>query len=86
MEKNDKLNINNIENYMKKHTKERKDFFGNKITKENKKNVHISFKDFFKGKKLCDLINIESFKSFNIIEQNNPKTIKPFCTRCCSIF
>ena len=38
------------------------------------------------GKKLCDLINIESFKSFNIIEQNNPKTIKPFCTRCCSIF
>ena len=86
VEKNDKLNINNIENYMKKHTKERKDFFGNKITKENKKNVHISFKDFFKGKKLCDLINIESFKSFNIIEQNNPKTTKPFCTRCCSIF
>ena len=66
VEKNDKLNINNIENYMKKHTKERK--------------------DFFKGKKLCDLINIESFKSFNIIERNNPKTIKPFCTRCCSIF
>ena len=81
-----RLNINNIEKIIKNHTKERKDSFGNKISKENKKNVHISFKDKVKKKKLIELIPIESFKSFNIIEENKNKTTQPYCTRCCSIF
>ena len=45
-----KLNINNIEKIIKMNKKERKDSFGNKIMKENKKNVHISFKDIVKKK------------------------------------
>ena len=81
-----KMNLNNIENMIKKHKKERKDSFGNTITKENKKNVHINFKDFSNKKKLIELIPIESFKSFNLIEENKNKTPKPYCSRCCSIF
>ena len=82
-----KLNINNIEQIIKKHnTKERKDSFGNKITKENKKNVHICFKDIEKEKKLIELIPIESFKSLNIIEENKNKETQPYFTKCCSIF
>ena len=84
VETDSKLNINNIEQMIKKHkTKERKDSFGNKITKENKKNVHICFKD---KKTLTELIPIESFKSLNIMEQNDNKKIQPYFTRCCSIF
>ena len=86
VETDPKINLNNIENMIKIHKKERKDSFGNKITKENKKNVHIIFKDFSKKKKLVELIPIESFKSFNIMEQNKNKTTKPYCTRCCFIF
>ena len=82
-----KLNINNIEKILiKKHTKERKDSFGNKITKENKKNVHISFNDIVKKKKLIELIPIESFKSFNLMEQDDNKKTQSHFTRCCSIF
>ena len=82
------LNINNTDNIIKKNseTKERNDSFGNKITKENKKNVHICFKDLINKKKFIEFIPIESFKSFNIIEENKNKTTQPYCTRCCSIF
>lgn len=82
------LNINNADNIIKKNseTKERNDSFGNKITKENKKNVHICFKDLINKKKFIEFIPIESFKSFNIIEENKNKTTQPYCTRCCSIF
>jgi len=83
---NIKLDINNIDKIIKTNTKERKDSFGNKITKENKKNVHICFKDFVNKKKLIEFIPIESFKSFNIIEQNKNKNTQNYCTRCCSIF
>ena len=83
---NIKLDINNIDKIIKTNTKERKDSFGNKITKENKKNVHICFKDFANKKKLIEFIPIESFKSFNIIEQNKNKNTQNYCTRCCSIF
>ena len=81
-----RLNINNIEKIIKNHTKERKDSFGNKISKENKKNVHISFKDKVKKKKLIELIPIESFKSFNIMEKDENKKTQSHFTRCCSIF
>ena len=81
-----KLDIDNIDKILQKHTKERNDSFGNKITKSNKKNVHISFQKNNKQKKFIELIPIESFKSFNIIEQNQNKIAKPYISRCCAIF
>ena len=81
-----KLDIDNIDKILQKHTKERNDSFGNKITKSNKKNVHISFQKNNKQKKFIELIPIESFKSFNMIEQNQNKIAKPYISRCCAIF
>ena len=81
-----KLNINNIEKMIKNHSKERSDSFGNKITKGNKKNVHICFQTNSKKKKFIEYIPIESFKSFNIIDNNQNKIAKPYISRCCAIF
>ena len=81
-----KLNMNNIEKLIKNHSKERNDSYGNKITKDNKKNVHISFQSNNKQKKFIELIQIESFKKFNITENNQNEIAKPYITRCCAIF
>ena len=81
-----KLSINNIEKMIKNHSKERNDSFGNKITKGNKKNVHICFQNNSKKKKFIEYIPIESFKNFNIIENSQNKIAKPYITRCCAIF
>ena len=62
-----RLNINNIEKIIKKHTKERKDSFGNKITKENKKNVHISFKDKVKKKMKMMMMMMISYQLLILI-------------------
>ena len=81
-----KLSVNNIETMIKNNSKDRSDSFGNKITKGNKKNVHISFQNNSKEKKFIEFIPIESFKSFNISEYNQKKIAKPYITRCCAIF
>ena len=81
-----KLNINNIDKLIKNHSKERSDSFGNKITKDNKKNVHICFQSNNSKKKFIELIPIESFKRFNITENNQNKIAKPYISKCCAIF
>ena len=95
VDKSPKLNMNNIENIIKNlnieknNNKERKDYYGNTINKNNKKKVHISFKDNIKIKdnKLVEMVPIQSFKSFNIIHKNEDKIInKPSFSRCCEIF
>ena len=85
-ELNSKLDFNNIDKSLQTPIKERKDSFGNVITKENKRNVHISFQGDSSQKKLIDLIPIQSFKKFNIIEKNENKITKPYISRCCEIF
>ena len=92
------LNINNIDNIVKQlnlenknnscnNIKQRKDYFGNIINKNNKKKVHISFKDLNNNKLLVDYIPIQSFKSFNYIDKNEDKILQqPFFSRCCAIF
>ena len=86
VELDSKLVFNNIEKSIQTPIKERKDSFGNIIAKDNKKNVHISFQGDSSQKKLIDLIPIQSFKKFNIIEKNDNKATKPYVSRCCEIF
>lgn len=64
----------------------RLDSYGNKINKENKRQVHINFKDNFSSKKLIDIIPIESLKNYNINEEIPDETFPSNMSKCCSIF
>ena len=87
-----KFNINNIEKILKSNEKkntpfERKDSYGNKIYKENKKNFHIRFVDKLptNRKKLTEIIPIESFKEYNMMEKiPNEGTFS--ANKCCYIY
>ena len=67
--------------------KERLDFYGNVIKKKNKKKVRVSFIDVVTSQSLTKVVNIESFKKYNIIDgyPNDDKVKNPECV-CCSIF
>jgi len=87
-----KFNINNIDKIFKSIEKknapfERKDSYGNKINKENKKNVHIRFADKLptNRKKLIEVIPIESFKEYNLMEKIPNEGAFSF-NKCCIIF
>ena len=87
-----KLNLNNIDAIIKSSLPEknknntRLDSYGNKINKENKKNVHIRFLDNIPSNKLIEIIPIESFKQLNIIEKIPKKKLISLCSECCQIF
>lgn len=84
-----KLNLNNIDKILlipKKKSKTRLDKKGNVISKENKKNVHITFLDTLPSCKLIETIPIQSFKTFNLIENMPDEQIISFCSKCCQIF
>ena len=87
-----KLNLNNIDAIIKSSLPEkntnntRLDSYGNKINKENKKNVHIRFLDNIPSNKLIEIIPIESFKQLNIIEKIPKKELISLCSKCCQIF
>ena len=83
---NTKLNLNNIEKIIKSRSKERKDTYGNIINKDNKKNFHIRFLDNLPSNKLIEIIPIESFKEFNIVEDIPNREIILNCSNCCKIF
>ena len=85
---NSNLKIENIANTLPKKSSsfDRLDSYGNKINKANKKNVHIRFKDAFPSKQLIEIIPIESFKQFNIIETMPNEEFISFCGKCCKIF
>ena len=69
------------------YKKERRDFYGNVIKKKNKKKVRVSFIDVVTSQSLTKVVNIESFKKYNIIDgyPNDDKVKNPECV-CCSIF
>ena len=72
----------------KKSKKERRDFFGNVIKKRNRKKVRVSFIDVVTSQALAQVINIESFKKYNVIDGFPGENIKikgSECT-CCSTF
>ena len=86
-----KLSLNNIDQVIKSLPKKNKkntrlDTYGNKINKENKKNVHIRFLDNIPSNKLIEIIPIESFKQLNIIEKIPKKELISLCSECCQIF
>lgn len=87
-----KLNLNNIEKIIKtlpkqkSKTFERMDSFGNIINKENKKNVHIMFLDKKPSHRLIEIVPIESFKQFNVMEKNPDDTNISLTSKCCQIF
>ena len=87
-----KFNLNNIEKMIKELPKqkskslERVDSFGNRINKENKKKVHIMFLDKKPTKKLIEIIPIESFKQFNLMEKNPDDENIQKNFKCCQIF
>ena len=70
--------------------KERTDAFGNIIKRKNKKKIKVSFFDEInKGQPLVNIIDIESFKKFNIIigmpKEEHIKKNHANC-QCCNIF
>lgn len=86
---NIKLNLNNIDQIIQSlpiPEKNRLDYYGNKIGKENKKNVHITFLDTIPSNKLIEIIPIQSFKEFNIIEKMPDEDFISYCSKCCQIF
>ena len=88
-----KLNLNNINNIyetynpLTKDSKIRKDMNGIEINKNNKKKVHITFlDDISPNNKLTETIMIQSFKKFNIIDDNSKQENINKCGVCCYIF
>ena len=68
--------------------KERTDIYGNIISKNNKKNVKVSFIDKVTNQPLVDVTPIESFKNYNYIygQPKEEKTEKKANCKCCAIF
>ena len=84
-----KFNLNNIDKILlipKQKSKTRVDKNGNKISKENKKNVHITFLDTLPSCKLIEIIPIQSYKKYNFIENMPDEQLVSFCSKCCQIF
>ena len=84
-----KFNLNNIDKILlipKQNSKTRVDKNGNKISKENKKNFHITFLDTLPSCKLIEIIPIQSYKKYNFIENMPDEQIISFCSKCCQIF
>ena len=66
-----KFNLNNIDKILlipKQKSKTRVDKNGNKISKENKKNVHITFLDTLPSCKLIEIIPIQSYKNIILLK------------------
>ena len=88
-----KLNLNNINNIyesykpLTKDLKIRKDMNGIEINKNNKKKVHITFlDDISPNNKITETIMIQSYKKFNMIDDNSKPENKNKCGVCCNIF
>ena len=85
---NAKLSLKNIDNITKslpnQQIKVRLDNYGNEINKKNKKKVHITFLDTIPTKKLIEIIPIQSYKQYNIIEEMQEQDL--YYKKCCKIF
>lgn len=65
----------------------RTDKNGIEINKTNKKIVHITFLDEITPNQITEIVNIESFKKFNIVEKKQSKqaSLSDY-SKCCNIF
>ena len=68
--------------------KERRDIYGNIISKKNKKNVKVSFVDKVTAQPLANIVDIECFKNYNYISglPKEDKIDKSTNCQCCLIF
>ena len=68
--------------------KERRDIYGNIISKKNKKNIKVSFIDKVTVQPLVNFIDIECFKKYNYIYgmPKEEKIEKTANCKCCIIF
>lgn len=88
---NTKLSLKNLDNIDKiikslpnQPVKVRLDINGNEINKKNRKKVHITFLDTIPTKKLIEIIPIQSYKQYNIIEKIQEPDL--YYNKCCIIF
>jgi len=88
---NTKLSLKNLDNIDKiikslpnQPVKVRLDINGNEINKKNRKKVHITFLDTIPTKKLIEVIPIQSYKQYNIIEKIQEPDL--YYNKCCIIF
>lgn len=85
---NDINNLNIVKSFTpRKEENIRTDKNGIEINKYNKKKVHITFLDEISPNKITEVINIESFKKFNIVakSQSNQMILSDH-NKCCNIF
>lgn len=87
------LNLNNINNNLlksltpPKQINIRTDKNGIEINKTNKKLVHITFlDDISPNNKITETVVIQSFKKFNIVEDNSGDKNLSNCSKCCNIY
>ena len=68
--------------------KERRDIYGNIISKKNKKNIKVSFIDKVTTQPLVNVVDIECFKNYNYIYgiPKEEKIEKNVNCKCCFIF
>ena len=77
---NNKPQLNNMQPV---NTKKRRDHKGTEITKHNK-NFKVSFRDKVSKHRLVEIIDIESFKEYNLTEET-PSTTTTNTVGCCAI-
>ena len=64
----------------------RTDKNGIEINKHNKKKVHITFIDEISPNQITEIVNIQSFKKFNIVEKTQSNQMISDYNKCCNIF
>ena len=87
-----KLNLNNFNNILQSLTPPKESYLrtdknGIEINKNNKKKVHITFlDDISPNNKFTETVNIQSFKQFNIVENESGQQNLSKCSQCCNVF
>ena len=80
-------NLNIVKSFTpRKDENIRMDKNGIEINKYNKKKVHITFIDEISPKQITEIVNIESFKKFNVVEKTQGNQMIPDYKKCCNIF
>ncbi len=80
-------NLNIVKSFTpRKDENIRMDKNGIEINKYNKKKVHITFIDEISPNQITEIVNIESFKKFNVVEKTQGNQMIPDYKKCCNIF
>ena len=84
---NSTKNLNIVKSFTpRKDENIRTDKNGIEINKYNKKKVHITFIDEISPNQITEIVNIESFKKFNIVEKSQNNQMISDYNKCCNIF